>query len=219
MDPEFGEAMAETGSTTIQRDTFRDIYTGGAPWDIGRPQPALVTAAGDIKGAVLDVGCGTGENSLFFASRGCEVTGIDFLEQPIAAAKRKAAERGLSARFLVKDALRLREWEDRFDTILDSGLFHVFSDEDRVRYVNGLHAVLKPRGRLFLLCFSELTPGTQGPRRVSEKELRESFHDGWEIERLERAEFEVRTEAIASLFSGENPKAWFMVAGRVSADL
>jgi hypothetical protein len=56
--------------------------------------------------------------------------------------------------------------------VLDSGLFHVFSDEDRIRYVRGLKTVLDPGGRLFLLCFSDATPRTEGPRRVSQPELR-----------------------------------------------
>ena len=68
------------------------------------------------------------------------------------------------------DALTLKDWPERFDSVIDSGLFHVFSDDDRRRYVEGLAHVLKPGGRLFLLCFSDEEPGTQGPRRVSQKE-------------------------------------------------
>jgi len=208
--------MAASESATIKRERFQEVYSAGAPpWDIGRPQPAVVAAAGEVTGSVLDAGCGTGEHSLFFASRGLAVTGIDFLEQPIATAKSKAAKRGIAARFLVKDALELAEWEERFDTVLDSGLFHVFSDEDRTRYVSGLRRVLKPGGQLLLMCFSELTPmtpGTPGPRRISEQELREGFREGWEIEQMERAEFEIRPEFTAQW---EKPKAWRMVARRV----
>ncbi len=208
--------MTESETATIKRDIFQERYSEGAPWDIGRPQPVLVAAGGGISGSVLDVGCGTGENGLYFAGKGCVVTGIDFLEQPIAVAKRKAAERKLSATFLIKDALKLGEWAERFDNILDSGLFHVFSDEDRVRYVQGLKTILKPGGRLFLLCFGDKTPGTMGPRRVSEKELRDAFREGWEIESLEAAEFEVRPQVRETMFTGQNPKASFLIARRVS---
>ena len=104
-------------------------------------------------------------------AKGHEVTGFDFLEEAIQSAKRKAVERGIIAMFLVQDALKLREWAVQFDNVIDSGLFHVFSDEDRVLYVLGLKAVLKPPGHLFLACFSDQTPGTQGPRRVSQNEL------------------------------------------------
>jgi len=126
----------------------------------------------------LDAGCGTGENALFFASRGQTVTGFDFLADPITLAKQKAAERGLTATFLVLDALALKELPEVFDSAIDSGLFHVFDDGDRRRYVEGLASVLKPGGRLFLLCFSDDEPGDQGPRRVSRKEIENAFAEG-----------------------------------------
>ena len=75
------------------------------------------------------------------------MTGIDFLAEPITRAKKNAAERGVPATFLVKDALTLKDWTERFDNVIDSGLFHVFSDDDRRRYVDGLATVLKPNGR------------------------------------------------------------------------
>ena len=161
--------------TVPDRSTFESAYADQAPWDIGRPQKAFLDVADRITGSVLDAGCGTGENALFFASRGCKVTGIDFLDWPIFNATRKAAERGREATFLDKDALTPKDWSERFDNVIDSGLFHVFSDDDRRRYVEGLATVLKPGGRLFLLCFSDEEPGTQGPRRVSKKELHDAF--------------------------------------------
>ena len=78
--------------------------------------------------------------------------------------------------FLVKDALTVKDWSERFDNVIDSGLFHVFSDDDRRRCcVEGLATVLKPGGRLFLLCFSDEEPGTQWPRRASKKEIHDAF--------------------------------------------
>src|SRR5688572_16951917 len=133
---------------------FESAYAGQAPWDIGRPQQAFRDVADRITGSILDAGCGTGDNALFFAGRGHKVTGIDFLAEPINRAKRNAAARGLTTTFLVMDALALKELPQAFDNVIDSGLFHVFSDEARRRYVAGLRAVLKPGGRLFLLCFS-----------------------------------------------------------------
>ena len=87
---------------THDREHFRSSYAGSPPWDIGKPQPAFEAAADKIVGSVLDAGCGTGEHALFFAARGHAVTGFDFLEEPIAAARRKALERGLNVKFLVK---------------------------------------------------------------------------------------------------------------------
>lgn len=207
--------MSEPEQPRAPRERFEEMYAGAPPWDIGRPQPKIAEAAGRLNGSILDSGCGTGENALFFASKGHAVTGIDFAEPAIAAARRKAAERGIAATFRAGDALKLEESKEQFDNAIDSGLFHVFSDEDRARYVRGLAKVVRPGGRVMVMCFSELTPGDQGPRRVTEAELRAAFEKGWEIETLERARFETRPEARQGMFDGEDPHAWFLVARRV----
>jgi len=194
------------------RSSFESLYAGQPRWEIGRPQTAILTVADRITGSVLDAGCGSGENALFFAKRGQQVTGIDFLAEPIALARQKAAERGLTATFLVRDALALKELPAVFDNAIDSGLFHVFSDEDRQRYVAGLAAVLKPGGRLFLLCFSDAEPGSQGPRRVSRAEIDDVFSEGWEIESAEPARYEVRPDPRDPSFQHGGPRAWFVVA-------
>jgi SAM-dependent methyltransferase len=197
------------------RTTFESAYSGPAPWDIGRPQQAFLDVADRIAGSVLDAGCGTGENGLFFAGRGCNVTGIDFIEGAINRAKRKAAGRGVPATFLVKDALTLTGWSERFDNVIDSGLFHVFGDEDRRRYVEGLATVLKPGGRLYLLSFSDEEPGAQGPRRVPKKELHDTFAEGWGVESIEPSRFEVRPDLKGLTFSAGGPRAWFVVVRRL----
>jgi len=196
------------------RSTFENIYAGQPPWEIGRPQKAFTDAADHITGSILDAGCGTGENALFFASRGHKVTGIDFLAEPINRAMQKAAERGLTATFLVMDALALKALPEVFDSVIDSGLFHVFGDEDRRRYVEGLASVLKPGGRLFLLCFSDEEPGEQGPRRVTQQEIKDAFAQGWVVESIEPRRFEVRPDMKEISFSPGGPKAWFVVARR-----
>jgi len=196
------------------RNTFETAYSGQAPWDIGRPQPALVDRADQICGSILDAGCGTGDNALYFALRGHRVTGIDFLAEPIARAKQKAADRGLSVDFLVMDALALKDLPEVFDAAIDCGLFHVFSDDDRRRYVEGLATVVKPGGRLLLLCFSDAEPGTVGPRRVSRRELESAFANGWTIESIEPTRFEVRGDIPSLNFSPGGPKAWLAVVRR-----
>ena len=172
-----------------------------------------------VSGAVLDAGCGTGDTALFFAARGHRVTGIDFLEEPLRRARQKAAERGLSATFLVMDALALRELPEVFDNAIDSGLFHVFSDHDRRRYVEGLASVLRPGGRLFLLCFSDAEPGDQGPRRVSRKEIEDAFAHGWVVESVEPSRYEVRPDPNDGGFRDGGPKAWFVVARRAEPSM
>ncbi|GAC1470652.1 MAG: hypothetical protein NVSMB9_15960 [Isosphaeraceae bacterium] len=190
------------------------MYAGKAPWDIGRPQRAFVEVADRVAGAVLDAGCGTGENALFFAERGHLVLGIDFLEDPIQEARRKAHERRLNAEFAPMDALTLADLDRKFDGVIDSGLFHDFSDEDRTRYVAGLAHVTRPGGRMFLLCFSDDEPGTQGPRRVSQGELRVAFSNGWVVEEIRASRYEVRPDLEGFSFSEGGPKAWFSVIRR-----
>jgi SAM-dependent methyltransferase len=201
-------------SNSINQATFEDFYAGQAPWDVGRPQPLFVAAADRVSGPVLDAGCGTGENALFFAARGHRVTGIDFVEEALRQARAKAAERGLAVEFLVRDATALGDWGARFASVLDSGLFHCLSDEDRRRYVGGLARVVRPGGRLFLLCFSDEEPGTEGPRRVSRRELYQAFADGWEVESVRPCQIETNPEFTEVRFSAGGPKAWFAVVRR-----
>jgi cyclopropane fatty-acyl-phospholipid synthase-like methyltransferase len=172
-----------------------DSYTGGtpAPWDIGRPQPAFARLAdeGRLTGRLLDAGCGTGENALLAASSGADVTGIDLAPTAIARAREKASARGLAARFEVADALDLGRLGLTVDTVIDSGVFHVFGDGDRARYVASLAAVLRPGGACYLMCFSDRQPGTFGPRRVRADELRAAFSDGWAVESVTADTFDI----------------------------
>lgn len=172
------------------------MYAGTPPWDIGRPQPAFLelAGAGALRSRVLDVGCGTGEHALMAASLGLEATGIDGSPSAIAIARRKARERDLDARFLVWDALELGALAEQFETVLDSGLFHVFDDDDRARYVRSLLVAIPPGGRCFILCFSDRQPGDWGPRRVTEDEIRTSFADGWSVDAIEAARLDVNID-------------------------
>lgn len=172
-----------------QVDRFNAMYDAGAPpWDIGRPQPAFLELAERelLTGRVLDVGCGTGEHALMAAARRLDATGIDAVPRAISIAQRKAQDRGLTARFVVWDALRLADLGEQFDTVLDSGLFHVFDDEDRARFVAGLTAVIPSGGRYYMLCFSDRQPGTLGPRRIKQSEIREAFGPAdWLVEAID----------------------------------
>jgi SAM-dependent methyltransferase len=168
-------------------EDFDESYKGTPPWDIGRPQPvfAALMEEGAIRGRVLDAGCGTGEHTLMAAARGLDATGVDASPRAIQIATHKATDRGVTARFLVWDALALSDLNEQFDTVLDSGLFHVFDDERRAQYVTSLATVLRPAGCVLLACFSDRQPGDWGPRRVRQTELRTAFDNGWVIESIE----------------------------------
>jgi SAM-dependent methyltransferase len=167
------------------------------PWDIGRPQPVFVRLAdaGLLTGRVLDAGCGTGEHTLLAASKGADAFGIDITPRAIQRARDKPAARGIAARFEVADALNLGQLGLTFDTVIDSGVFHVFDDDDRARYVASLGSVLEPGGSCYLICFSERQPGDFGPRRVRQDELRAAFSNGWDVTEIVPEKFEINTEA------------------------
>ncbi len=182
---------------------FEKAYQERPPWDIGRPQQEIVRLeeTGQITGTVLDVGCGTGDNALFLARCGHDVVGLDSVERAIEAARRKADERGLSATFIRGEILSLREIGRTFDTVIDSGLFHTLSDNERLLFVRNLHEVLVPGGSYFMLAFSDLEPAGYGPRRITKQEIQDSFSDGWRINGIRAAVFESRTRK-------EGSRAW-----------
>jgi len=183
------------------------------PWDIGRPQPAFVQLAegGAFTGRVLDAGCGTGEHALLAAASGADVTGVDVSASAIGQAKEKAATRGLNVRFEVGDALNLGQLGATFNASVDSGLFHVFDDDDRVKYVTSLASVIEPGGTCYLMCFSENQPGDFGPRRVTQDELRAAFSDGWTVKDIVPSVFEVNPWPE---FPGESAQAWLATLTR-----
>lgn len=171
-----------------------ELYrTHSAPWDIGRPQASIraVVEAGKVRGRVLDVGCGTAEHALLCAEAGHEAWGVDREEAAIARARAKAEARGLRAELRVHDALSLASLGTRFDTVVDSGLFHVLDDAARAPYARSIASALVEGGALFVLAISEREPPWHGPRprRVSEAELREAFA-GLTFVSIEAARFE-----------------------------
>jgi SAM-dependent methyltransferase len=179
--------------TTRPPHDFEASYAGTPPWDIGRPQPVFLALAeaGELRGRVLDAGCGTGEHTLMAASLGLDATGIDVAPTAIALAEAKARERRIAAHFLVHSALQLASLDGPFDTVLDSGLFHVFSDADRHEYVKSLGDAMAEGGRFIMACFSDRQPGDWGPRRVTEAEIRASFAGGWRVDSIQPAKFHV----------------------------
>jgi cyclopropane fatty-acyl-phospholipid synthase-like methyltransferase len=195
-----------------RRNLFWDeVYKGTPPWDIGHPQPAFqaLIQSGEIKpGRALDIGCGRGENAIMLAISGCDVTGIDLAKDAIYDAKVKAKERHVKVNFAVGNVLHMDQLflEGEFDTVIDSGLFHVMSDEERPVFARQVHRVLKDGGQYFMLCFSDKEPGEyELPRRVSKAEIDSTFSPLFNIIYIKDVTFD-------SLLSPGSRKAYLLSA-------
>ena len=187
-------------------------YHGGpAPWDIGQPQPVVVrlASAGGFAGAVLDAGCGTGENALHVASLGLSVLGVDVAETALAIARKKADDRGIEVEFAAADAFQLGRLGRRFETVLDCGLFHTFDGDERIRYGASLASVTEHDGTLYVLCFSDDGPDT-GPHPISQEELRAAFNPstGWQVAAIE-------AERVQTRFHDHGAPAWLATIKRI----
>jgi cyclopropane fatty-acyl-phospholipid synthase-like methyltransferase len=132
--------------------------------------------AGVFGAHVLDVGCGTGALSIFLASRGHSVVGVDAVDAAIEKAREKAAQASAEVEFVLGDVLEtLPGFAEKFDAVVDVGFFHALTDEQRPVFASELADVLSAGGTYAMLCFSDRVPGAFGPRRVSEDEIRDAF--------------------------------------------
>lgn len=178
---------------------FNAAYLGTPAWDIGGPQPAFVRLLREraVEDPVLDLGCGTGELSLYLARLGHRVLGVDFAPLAVRAAREKARWRGVDARFLVWDALDLASLAAhvRFGTVTDSAMLHCLPGSDRERVVAGLETVLRPGGRYYVLTAKAHHEVTDQPGWVSRPELSALFAD-WELEFVRESAFRTRYGAV-----------------------
>jgi len=168
-----------------------------------------LASQGGFAGAVLDAGCGTGENALHVASLGLSVLGIDVAETALAMAREKADRGGIEIEFAEADAFRLKSFGRMFETVLDCGLFHTFDGHEKPAYVRSLASVTKRDGTLYVLCFSDDGPDT-GPHPVSQENLRAAFNpgDGWNVAAIE-------PDRIHTRFHDDGAPAWFATIKRI----
>jgi SAM-dependent methyltransferase len=168
-------------------------YSGPPPWNIGEPQPELaaVIGAGKVRSDVLDAGCGHAELSLALAADGYTVIGIDLSPTAVAAATQAAKERKLSnATFVQDDITTFTGFDGRFNTIIDSTLFHSLPIEGRDGYQQSVFRAAAPGAAYYILVFAkgafpaEVEPK---PNEVDEAELRAEVGKYWEIDEVRPA--------------------------------
>jgi SAM-dependent methyltransferase len=167
-------------------------FEGPPPWNIGEPQPELaeLIRAGKVRSDVLDAGCGYAELSLALAAEGHTVVGIDLTRTAIAAATKAAKDRGLAnATFVQDDITSFGGYDGRFNTVIDSTLFHSLPVEGRDGYLRAVHRASAPGAALYILVFANgaFPPGDFGPNTVSEDELRQAVSKHWTVDEIRPA--------------------------------
>ncbi len=201
--------MTTTGSSFSQEPSpvphmdFDALYRGESPaegmapmttppWDTKAPNENVIAwqTRGEVRGDVLDIGCGLGDNAIYLAKNGHTVTGLDISPTALITAEQRAKDAGVDVKFAVADSTKLDGYTDAFDTVIDSGLFHCLDDDGRRSYAAAVHRATRPGAILLLSCFSDANPvGEEWPRpAVSEETLRDVLGGaGWDIASLEPA--------------------------------
>ncbi|WP_156686240.1 class I SAM-dependent methyltransferase [Mycobacterium sp. Marseille-P9652] len=186
--------------TQPTQEMFESAYRGEAaemgegtrpPWSIGEPQPeiAALIDAGKFHGVVLDAGCGEAAVSLHLAERGFTTVGLDQSPTAIALAREEAARRGLTnATFDVADISAFTGYDGRFNTIVDSTLFHSMPLELREGYQQSIVRAAAPGASYFVLVFDRAGMPPDGPvNAVTEDELRAVVSKYWVIDEVRPA--------------------------------
>jgi ubiquinone/menaquinone biosynthesis C-methylase UbiE len=194
---------------------WENVYKDSPPWVTGVPQPEIVNLVDDkeiTKGRVLDIGCGTGDNSVFLAKKGFSITCLDIVSRAIDKGRQNAKKNKVNVTFRVGNAFRISEYfkQGSFDIVIDSGMFHTLDNDERPLYAKLINEVLVEGGKYFVLCFSDKEPGDRGPKRISKKDLEETFAGMFKINFIRDAFF-------ASNLHKKGAKAYLASMTKISA--
>ncbi len=187
--------MSRFGSDPLS--FFNSVYQEIPPWDIGKPQPAMsaLLTKHPPMDPILDVGCGSGDLSIYLAQLGYHVVGVDFVEAAIATAQARLSELlpevARRVRFQVADALKPSLVQQRFGSVVDSGFFHLFDPDQCDRFVEELALTLRAGGWYYLHAFAVEFPVPNVPRSITADEVRARFtaEKGWRIHDIQSVEF------------------------------
>jgi SAM-dependent methyltransferase len=167
---------------------YRILYRiGFTPWDTGQVPgelTAVIDEDGLVPGRALDIGCGTGTQAVFMASRGWQVTGVELIDQPLRRARERAAAAGVEVTFVKADATRLIEagLEPGFTLLLDRGCFHGLNEQQRAAYARGVAELAAPGATFLLMAFARNRVPV-GPAGVDREQIVAVFGSDWEISR------------------------------------
>lgn len=163
-------------SLEVYSELYRDARC--LPWVTGQPQPAVVALAAEAEllAPVLDVGCGAGENAVYLAGLGLEVTAIDVVPAAVELARHKADAACVGLRAFSGDVLAMaRQSSESFGTILDSCCFHAMDRSDAFEYARSIHRLLRPGGALHVIAISDVETAISGPVGWSARALQNAF--------------------------------------------
>lgn len=186
---------------------FESVYQETAPWDIGAPQPALMELIKKYppKSMILDAGCGTGDTAIALAEMGHQILGIDFVDSAIDQAKQKQkklkTEIASNIEFIKEDLFQIRNLNRKFGSVIDSGFYHLFDKKQGNEYLQNIASVMESGGILYMLEFAIEFDIPNGPRTVTEEEIKHSLSqgNGWKILEIRHVQFENKISPVPAI--------------------
>lgn len=194
----------------LQRWDSRYRRDGSPGWDTGRPSTNLQKVLTDelvkpCRAAVL--GCGTGNNAIYLARQGFDVSGVDIAPTALDLARVKAKQAGVEVNWLLADVTRAPKVRP-FSFIFDRGCYHGVRQSDAAGYVATLRQLTHRGSRILILAGNANEEQHYGPPRVKEEEIRRDFAEGFRIVELRETKFDTQQPG------GQGALAWFVLLER-----